>query len=245
MRNAGTRQSAGRVNSGYNAAVRNPWLDLPPQSPFILDIDGANIEKYNSLHKDDEKVIVESIPEPFIGDPRSARVVLLNLNPGHSKDDAKAHADPEFREAMMHNLRHEEQECPFYALNPKFAWTPCGIWWKAHTRRLHDAGLSWECISKGLLVIEWFPYHSKKSGLPIKRVCPSQEYSFQLAKEMMGSKIVVGMRSKKHWLKVVPAVLGVPFLNSPQNPHISPDNSDAELFDRIVEALRGNCPPSS
>jgi len=225
--------------------VQNPWSELPGQSPYVLATDGGSIDKYNKLKKNDHKIIVESIPEPFIGNPRSAKVVLLNLNPGHSEDDAKAHSDPDFRQAMMRNLRHEKQDCPFYALNPKFAWTPCGRWWRAHTRRLHDAGLPWECISQGLLVIEWFPYHSKTSGLPIKPVCPAQQYSFQLAKEMLESKIVVGMRSKKHWLDAVPAVRSVPFLKNPQNPHISPANTGTELFARIVEALRQNCPQSS
>jgi len=202
-------------------------------------MDRDSIDQYNrSVHNSDEKVIVESIPEPFIGNPESAKVVLLNLNPGHSENDTKAHSDPDFREAMMRNLRHEPQECPFYALNPQFAWTPCGIWWRAHASKLQKAGLSWEAISNGLLVIEWFPYHSKTSGLPIKPVCPSQEYSFQLAREMLESKIVVGMRSKKFWLNVVPAVRDVPFLKNPRNPHISPTNTGTELFDRIVKALR-------
>jgi hypothetical protein len=189
--------------------MQNPWLQLPTQSPYVLDMDRESIDSYNTLHNDDKKIIVESIPEPFIGNPTTAKVVLLNLNPGHSEDDAKAHCDVDFRKAMMHNLRHEAQECPFYALNPKFAWTACGQWWRTHTKSLHKAGLSWEAISAGLLVIEWFPYHSKKSGLPIVPVCPSQQYSFQLARETLGSKIVVGMRSKKHWLNVVPAVAKV------------------------------------
>jgi hypothetical protein len=155
---------------GYNAFVRNPWSELPAQSPYILDMDRGSIDQYNhSVHDGDEKVIVESIPEPFIGNPQSARVVLLSLNPGHSEEDAKAHSDGDFRKAMMHNLRHEPQDCPFYGLNPKFAWTACGQWWRAHTRRLHEAGLSWEAIPAGLLVIEWFPYHSKKSALPYPR----------------------------------------------------------------------------
>jgi len=211
----------------------------------VLEIDRSSIDQYNrAVHNGDEKVIVESIPEPFIGNPRSAKVVLLSLNPGHSDNDVKAHSDGDFRKAMMHNLRHEEQECPFYGLNPKFAWTACGIWWRAHTRRLHDAGLSWECISRGLLVIEWFPYHSRRSALPINAVCASQYYSFELVKDMMKSKIVVGMRSKKHWLNVIPAAQAIPFLANPQNPHISPANTGAELFDCIVEALRQNCPQS-
>ena len=54
-----------------------------------------------------------------------------------------------------------------------------------------------------MLVIEWFPYHSRGSALPINAVCTSQYYSFQLGKEMLGSKIVVGMRSKKHWQHVM------------------------------------------
>jgi hypothetical protein len=218
--------------------VRNPWSELPGQSPYVLQIDGTSIDKYNTLRNNDRKIIVESIPEPFIGNPQSAKVVFLSLNPGHSDDDAKAHSDADFRGAVMRNLRHEPQDCPFYGLNPKFAWTGCGIWWRAHTRRLHEAGLPWEAVSEGLLVIEWFPYHSRTSGLPIKPVCPSQEYSFQLATEMLASKIVVGMRSKKRWLNAVPAVENVPFLKNPRNPHISPANTGAELFQRIVEALR-------
>ncbi len=225
--------------------VRNPWLEVPGQSPYVLDMDRNSIDQYNrSVHNVNEKIIVESIPEPFIGNPQTAKVVLLNLNPGHSDDDANAHSDPDFRKAMMSNLRHEVQECPFYGLNPKFAWTACGQWWTAHTRRLHDAGLSWECISEGMLGVEWFPYHSRRSALPINAVCASQYYSFQLVKDMLRSKIVVGMRSKKHWLNVVPEVQNVPFLANPQNPHISPANTGTELFDRIVEALRQNCPQS-
>lgn len=220
--------------------MHNPWPGLPAQSPYILDMDRDSIKQYNERRRADEKkVIVASIPEPFIGNPQSATVVLLNLNPGHSENDAKAHTDPAFRTAMIHNLRHEPQEYPFYSLNSKFAWTPAGIWWRAHTSKLHKAGLEWAAISERLLVIEWFPYHSKKSGLPNHVVCPSQEYSFQLAKDMLDKKrIVIGMRSKRYWLNVDQRIQDVPFLKNPQNPHISVANAGKELFEQIVEALR-------
>jgi hypothetical protein len=104
--------------------VQNPWSELRTKGPYVLDIDRASIESYNTLHKKDKKIIVESIPEPFIGNPKSAKVVLLSLNPGHSEEDAKAYSDGDFRKAMMRNLRHELQDCPFYGLNPKFAGTP-------------------------------------------------------------------------------------------------------------------------
>jgi hypothetical protein len=86
--------------------LANPWSELPAQSPYVLDRDLASIDKYNTLRNNDEKIIVESLPEPFIGNPQSARVVLLNLNPGHSEDDAKAHSDKDgaFDRSMQHHL---------------------------------------------------------------------------------------------------------------------------------------------
>ena len=90
-------------------------------------------------------------------------------------------------------------------------------------------------------MIEWFPYHSRRSTLPITPVFPSQEYSFQLAREMLASKIVVGVRSKKHWISAVLAMQNVPFLKNLQNLHISVGNMGTELFEKIVEALRDNC----
>jgi hypothetical protein len=92
--------------------VRNPWSELPGQTPYVLQIDGTSIDRYNTLHNSDEKIIVESLPEPFIGNPQSAKVVLLNLNPGHSEDDAKAHSDAGLQGAMIRNLRHEPQDYP-------------------------------------------------------------------------------------------------------------------------------------
>jgi hypothetical protein len=90
-----------------------------------------------------------------------------------------------------------------------------------------------------LLVIEWFPYHSKKSALPVKRVCPSQDYSFQLAKDALDKNlIVVGMRSRKRWVNVDSRFSEVPFLSSPRNPTVSIRSMGQQLFERIVEAFR-------
>jgi len=114
--------------------MRNVWLDLPSTTPYVLEIDREAIDSYNAKTAGATKINVESIPEPFIGNPASATVILLNLNPGDSPHDPKAHADPDFRAAIIGNLRHEPQEYAFYSLNPKFEWTPCGQWW---TRNLH------------------------------------------------------------------------------------------------------------
>jgi len=219
--------------------MENPWLKLPCHGPHILEIDRDSITRYNEKRKNPNKrVVIESIPEPFIGDPRSAKLVLLSLNPGHSDEDAKAHADPEFRKALCRNLRHESQKYPFYPLNPDFATTPCGRWWFKHTRELFE-GCDRACVARGLLVIEWLPYHSKKSGLTAgKLVCESQKYSFQLARQLCDkSVLMVLLRSKKHWADVDERFAKLPLPKSPQSPFITRNNFGEDLFERMRKAL--------
>lgn len=221
----------------------NPWLRLcSSEGSYVLDMDCKDIVRYNESVRDETKKVIEkSIPEPFIGNPESARIVLLNLNPGHSEDDEKDHRNPEFQKAMFLNLQHKLEEYPFYPLNPAFKETGAGRWWRKRTRKLKmESGLDDHAFAERLLVIEWFPYHSEKSGLPRKRVCESQEYSFWLAKEMLEKKLVVRMRSEKHWVEVDRRFGEVPSLKNAQCGHISRGNTEGSLFDRILKALQGN-----
>ena len=87
-------------------------------------------------------------------------------------------------------------------------------------------------------MIEWFPYHSAKAGLPTKPICPSQQYSFELARRALGQKLVVGMRANKMWEKVDPRFGKIPYVTSPRRAAVSIGNTPDGLFDAIVEALR-------
>lgn len=106
--------------------MENPWVKLPSQDTYVLEIDRKDIEQFNEKKLNpDHKIDTSLLPEPFIGNPRSAKLVLLNLNPGLAEGDAKAHAHPDFKAAMLSNLRHESQEFAFYPLNPQFELVPC------------------------------------------------------------------------------------------------------------------------
>jgi hypothetical protein len=226
----------------------NPWLDLDRNlagGSYILEIDRDFIKRNNDRYASspEKKIMVTSIPEPFIGCPESARLVLLSLNPGHSEDDEEQHRGVELKEATFRNLRREPQEYPFYPLNPAFAETGVGRWWRDHIDKLQkETGLNAPTFAKKLLVIEWFPYHSIKCGLGTKPVCGgSQKYSHQLAKQMMLKKegvVVLGMRAKNHWVNVDPEFEDVPFLNSRQNACITRGNTKPGLFDSILKALK-------
>jgi hypothetical protein len=87
------------------------------------------------------------------------------------------------------------------------------------------------------MVIEWSPYHSVTFEAP-KDKFESQEYSFQLARDMLAKKLVVRMRSKSLWTNV-DLRFGEPSLLNPQCGYITPGNTEGDLFARIVKALRG------
>jgi hypothetical protein len=221
--------------------MQNPWTELPARNPYILEMDRESINRYSEGLTEDQKINLRSIPEPFIGNPASATVILLNLNPGDSPEDAKAHNDPAVASAIIRNLSHQLREYAFYPLNPAFAWTPVARWWTRCLRALFDqGGLDRARVAQRLCVIEWFPYHSRKAGLPVKPVCPSQAYSFEIAKQMLGKKLIVGMRAKKRWSTVDQKFADIPYLRNPQCCHVSPGNTPGTLFSEIADALRNS-----
>jgi hypothetical protein len=186
------------------------------------------------------QIAIESIPEPFIGNPASAKIVFLLLNPGHDQTDKASHSRDDFKAAMFKNLRHETQEHPFYPLNPEFRDTGSAKWWRRRLSKLIERDdVGEQILAEKILAIEWFPYHSCRWAASGRR-CSSQEYSFQLAKKMLSKPgtIVVGMRSKRLWGQVDPEFLTVPYLRSPQNVCVSKANMESDIFEQIVNTLK-------
>jgi hypothetical protein len=220
--------------------MKNPWLSLRGTgNPYIFDKDLAKIDTYNRFVLDPRaRVIRDVIPEPFIGNPNSAQVVFLGLNPGYSISDPVWHAKEPFKKALFLNLGHELQDYPFYPLNPAFAESGAGSWWGKRTSQLREASeLDDKTFAERFMVIEWFPYHSVRFKVP-KEKFESQEYAFQLAKDMLARKLVVRMRSKSLWANVDPRFGEAPSLLNPQCGYITPGNTEGDLFGQIVEALR-------
>ena len=219
--------------------MKNPWSDLCSEAPYILEMDNIQVREYDSRQLESAKLVFESIPEPFIGNPETAKVALLLLNPGHSHEDPEAHRHPALKEALFRNLKGEPQQYPFYPLNPALSWSPTAKWWIPRTRELKKAaGLTDLALSERLLAIEWFPYHSRSSGLPKTQLCKSQTYTFNLATKMRrDEKLVLRMRSVNHWSAVDPKFRDSPSLKNPRCGYITRRNTEEDLFERIVDAL--------
>jgi hypothetical protein len=217
--------------------MNNPWVQLPHIEPFVLKEDRPSIQSFNQSADELHQIHLELLPEPFIGDP-NAPVVLLNLNPGYNVRDIRFHqSDEYFIRSLRNNLEQRTQEYPFYPLDPRNGASPAS----RHCLRRLDRLIK-ECgplrVAHGVLVVEFFPYHSKKYKR-VASVLASQRYSFYLVEQAIHRKaIVVLMRSEKRWRTHVSQLNEYPVLKirSWQNPTITKKNL-RDGFDEIVGRL--------
>lgn len=221
--------------------MNNPWLDLPEQAPFIApcDIEVLNDPKYKLTG-----LRFDAFPEPYGGNVNTAKVICLVLNPGFEEADITTNFNNSYwvREVRA-NLEHKT-EYPFLYLSPRVQETGGYRWWTAKLKPLERAGVARDELAHGVMMIEFFPYHSVKYTYN-KQYAPSQQYQFHLVREAMrlGKKIII-MRAKDKWIEAVPELTNYPYfeLNSRLNVSISRANLDNKngpgTFDRVVATLR-------
>lgn len=218
--------------------MNNPWTALPLHEPFILEEDRQAVVNFNVRALPEQRIHLEVLPEPFLGNP-SARVVLLNLNPGYDPADILSHRDnPYFIDTSRKNLVHENLEYSFYLLDPANSSSLGAVWWRKRLREvIEDCGL--EVVANQVLCVEYFPYHSVRFAF--RQVLPSQQYSFHLVREAIHrNALVIQMRSRPAWFRVVPELDGYANyyrLRNPQSPYVSPGNCP-DGYPRIIDALQ-------
>ncbi len=64
--------------------MNNPWLELPSTAPYLLESDRQQVETFNRTAKPNHRIYDDLLPEPYLGNPSTASIVLLSLNPGFS-----------------------------------------------------------------------------------------------------------------------------------------------------------------
>jgi hypothetical protein len=222
--------------------MKNPWEEIAQKSTsgsFVLESDKAIIDAFNNASNrlDNHKIHLELLPEPFLGNP-NAGVVLLNLNPGFNNKDEKFHTrDNYFQKQSLMNLIHHSN-CPFYLLDEKLKDSPGYIWWSKRLKRVIEQCNDKSKITKNLLSIELFPYHSKrfKEMPPL----PSQKYTKHLVEQAIKRQaIIILIRSRKRWLNLIPELGEYQNFYSLKNPrcaYISPKNLP-DAFELVVNAI--------
>ncbi len=215
--------------------MENPWKKLPSQSPYVLSDDWEVLSRINRI----EYFNFDILPEPFLGIIDTAKVILLNLNPGFDEEDRLAHSRKDFVEALQRNIQQVPSECSFYPLDPRFSETPVYKWWNNKLRELIE-----ECgrtsISKNVASIEFFPYHSP-SKRSLKQTIPSQQYNFYIVRQAMkDNKTILIMRARREWFSCIPGLETYPNLlklNSFRNVSVSKKNVSDKKFDGLVQLI--------
>lgn len=121
----------------------------------------------------DRRLQLGLVPQPFMGNLKAAKVVIVLLNPGLGP--AEFHAEfehPAFREVLLQNLQGElaRSEFPFLFLDPTWAWTGGYSWWYSRLRRiiadfeksLGSRRAAQSFVAQNVASLELVPYHSQK-----------------------------------------------------------------------------------
>mgnify|MGYP006291288499 CR=1 FL=1 len=224
--------------------MASPWINLPGCPDYILPQDTEVCGPFTgSTCKPEHKLRLELLPEPFIGNPR-AKVILLNLNPGFAETDLEDFNAPLLRDLLLRCIREEPTEFPFYYLHPDCSGGGAS-WWMKRLRTLMNeldamTGVRRQRLANSIAVHEYFPYHSLKFAHERLRSV-SLDYQLDCIRQALSTgSVVVGMRSRRLWSKVLPELEENPqvfWCRNVQQPYITPANL-GDGFEKLVEVLR-------
>ena len=222
------------------APVRNPWLELPSRPPFVLEADRPFVAAFNRNASLNTRLRTNLLPEPFMGRPRSASVLLLQLNPGFAGNEAHWHGRPGFGGALRANLSHNGSGFPHLFLDPAWAGTPGGQWWQQRLRRVVEAVGNARRVARRLAVVEFHGYHARNyRSIPV--TLPSQYYGFDLVRRAVArGAVIVVMRGFDAWTVAVPELADHRLVFRPKNPqsaYITEQALGRTAFRAIVDAI--------
>jgi len=206
------------------------------RAPFVLKSDEAvllsernarrivKIRSWQQAHRGedfcapkDSRLHLGLLPQPFLGDLRSASIYILGLNPGVGPGDYYAEYEvAKFRGALLANLKQKFRRgsLPFLFLDPQYAWHGGFAWWHGKLAKVisYLAEETWQdsfaearaCLAGKLASIELVPYHSSKSpGGWIRLESVSLALAFVhnsvVPRVRSGNAIAIAIRQAKIW----------------------------------------------
>jgi hypothetical protein len=216
------------------AHLANPWLDLPESPRYVLPADLAVLRKFPKAMSD---LFFVGMPGPFIGNPLSARVILLALHPGFVDSDLEAAGNEAIQGPWLEALQLREGAI-FHTIHPDQEAAGGSPWWPKKLRRLIEA-VGAEAVMEHVAAVEWFPYVSRRL-VEIPELLPSQKFAFEVVRGALkrGAQVII-MIGGAQWLKSVPELgrSNLITIRNWQNPTITPGNMEPGEWERVVGLL--------
>jgi hypothetical protein len=164
-----------------------------------------DVPAHVKVHPDDEPVFAQNknraldldcLPNPYYGPLKTSPIVLLYLNPGFSQKDKAEAASEEGHKFYWRQRQGSEPLRSQIDVAKK-------SWWVSRTKRLHPDP---EYLRHKLAVLELCAYHSKEFvDWPLLKRLPSSQAALNWATSTLfaqaraGQRLVVCLRSAKHW----------------------------------------------
>ncbi len=229
--------------------MNNPWMNLPAfgNGPYILPEDRCHIDNFNKNCKAEHKIVTNLTPEPWLGPVKTARLVVLQLNPRY---DEEAKGEPNKEK----HLGLSTLDGPHWGLSSgKGWWTTCfnRIAIAIGDKLFHEFSrderrtAAYKFLQTRVCSIEYFPYGSKNFAHEKVNV-PSREYSIALVKEALERRpYIVVLKGYSLWLKAVPGLknhherlknVGERYIGYGAR-HITQFGCGDEFFNAIVDCL--------
>jgi hypothetical protein len=226
--------------------MENPWASLGFK--YIHPDDEYLYRQHNAKAKKAHQIERGLPPLPYVGDPRTARAILLAKNANYDEqDEEEAIARPALFTENEKSLTFESAY-PFFYLDPQFAGTTGYTWWAqvlgplvATTLQAAPPGTSGQDILARIACLQSHPYRSRES-IDLKEPFPTQAWTCHLAREAAARPgvVFVMMGNASRWLLDVPALgrgAKVVRLNNVRKPYVTPGNMSVEDFDSLVRVL--------
>lgn len=173
--------------------------------------DYTNAPDFGAPH--DSRLHTGLLPMPFMGNLSEAKIFILMLNPGVGPHDYFGeYKVPEYREALLANLRQDAHPDGFLFLDPKFSWHGGYRYWHSKLRTLIDEfskrrripyGEARRTVQKAIAAIELVPYHSEHFAVPssVTRDLRSAQLARSFAMELAARSdcLVVVTRQSREW----------------------------------------------
>ncbi len=210
------------------------WKAFPTTSPpYILDEDKSVLDRWASKHSaylaaknwtdytsdpdfgrpHDSRLHTGLLPMPFMGNLSEARIFILMLNPGVGPHDYFGEYQvPEYKAALLANLRQDAQPDGFLFLDPRFSWHGGYRYWHGKLRTLISEfsnrqkisyGEARRAVQKAIAAVELVPYHSEHFAVPrnVYGDLPSVKLAQSFAMELAGRNdcLVIVTRQSRDW----------------------------------------------
>lgn len=232
---------------------------------YVYPGDEACIERYNSTASEKTRLILNTIPYPFQGNPLTAKVIILSLNAGYIPRVNHYFAKilqhyPQLAEGVMcfmrENLRLEvkgfmpgisysDEKHPNY----QDAYNMLGdLYWFDILSKWENEGLNSDEIFSNVALIQSVPYASEKAkDLPKGMILPSQIFIKKMIWHIAHSTdtIFIVPRAVKKWQTILGPIWHrleqedrIVIGKNPLNQSLTKNNLGEEQYCKIINHLK-------